>query len=286
MEIKSGNNRRQFIQKTSVGLFGLVLSEGLFGQTQNNINADNKVINSRYPAIDEELTKSIVGAAHFDLEKVKKLVIERPELAKASWDWGFGDFETAIGACSHTGRRDIAEFLISYGAIPDIFTFAMLGMLSSVKEVVESFPGIQSRRGPHGITLWKHVQTRLAVKDIAPNDLANVKSVADYLEKLGGSNIPATSVKMTESDKNIFLGNYKFGEGETDIFSVEPSKSFPDYIRITRKGLPGNMLLKIDENTFSPTGAPSVKIIFKIVENQAVSFTIHEPTPIVTAVKI
>ncbi|MBK9109101.1 MAG: hypothetical protein IPM92_12235 [Saprospiraceae bacterium] len=205
MANKSENNRRQFIQKASIGLFGLALSENLFGQTQNTFNADNKIINNRYPAIDEELTYAIVNASHFDFEKVKKLVTKRPELANATWDWGFGDFETAIGACSHTGRRDIAEFLISHVAKPDIFTFAMLGMLSSVKELIKIFPGIQSHRGPHGITLWKHVQTRLANKDITSKDKANVQKVANYLEKLGNSNVLADSIEMTENDKIIFL---------------------------------------------------------------------------------
>lgn len=286
MENKSENNRRQFIQMASIGLFGLTLNESLFGQTQNTFNADNKISNSRYPAIDEELTYSIVSASHFDIEKVKALVIKRPESAKASWDWGFGDFESAIGACSHTGRRDIAEFLISYGARPDIFTFAMLGMLGSVKELIETFPGIQSRRGPHGITLWKHVQTRLANKDITNNDKANVQKVADYLEKLGNANILADSHEMTENDKKIFLGDYKFGEAPNDIFTVESSKSMPNYIRIVRKGMQGNMLLKIAENTFSPTGAPSVKIIFEVKDNKVISLTIYEPDPIITAIKI
>lgn len=70
----------------------------------------------RYPAIEDAWVYSVVNSAHFDMDNVKTMVIKRPELANASWDWGFGDFETAIGACSHTGRRDIAEFLMSYGA--------------------------------------------------------------------------------------------------------------------------------------------------------------------------
>jgi hypothetical protein len=285
MNIKSENNRRQFIQKVSIGLFGLTLSENLFGQNKKIVNTKNKIIYDRYPAIDEELTYNVVSASHFDFEKVKELVTKRPELAKASWDWGFGDFETALGACSHTGRRDIAEFLISYGARPDIFTFAMLGMLESVKEIMKTFPGIQTIKGPHGITLWKHVQTRLAHKDITKGDKANVQKVADYLEKLGNANILAESIEMTENDKKIFLGDYKFGEAENDIFTIENSKSMPNYIRIVRKGMPGNMLLKTDENTFSPTGAPSVKIKFDVKDNKVNSLTIYEPEPIITAIK-
>jgi len=43
---------------------------------------------------------------------------------------------------------------------------------------------------------------------------------------------------------------------------------------------------KVDENTFSPAGAPSVKIIFKITNDKAVSLTVHEPEPLVTAVRV
>ena len=36
-----------------------------------------------------------------------------PALARASWDWGYGDWETPIDAASHVGNRAIAEFLIA-----------------------------------------------------------------------------------------------------------------------------------------------------------------------------
>lgn len=59
----------------------------------------------------DEYSYCVVSAAHSDLDKVKDLVGKRPELANAAWDWGFGDYETAIGAASHMGRRDITEGL-------------------------------------------------------------------------------------------------------------------------------------------------------------------------------
>lgn len=280
------NNRRQFVKKASMRLFGLCFIENVLEQTQKFVIPNNKIINADYPAIDNELTYGVVNAAHFDLEKVKSLVTNRPELANATWDWGFGDFETAIGACSHTGRRDIAEFLMSYGARPDIFTFAMLGKLNSLKEIIETIPGIQIHRGPHGITLLKHAQNRLANKDINGEDKSNIAKVIKYLDKLGNANEGALSLALTSEDKNLFLGDYKYGESETETFNVGPYSLDPsNFIRITRKGLPGRLLHKIGENTFSPTGAPSVKIIFEIKEKQVVSFTIYEPDPIVKAMK-
>ena len=59
--------------------------------------------------------------SHNDIKRVRELVERQPALARASLDWGFGDWETAIDAASHVGRRDIAEFLIANGARPTIF---------------------------------------------------------------------------------------------------------------------------------------------------------------------
>lgn len=279
--------RRQFIASSSLSLFGVSAFNGIAkGEVAFLPDQENKLY-YRYPAIRDEESYGVVNAAHFDLAKVKELVTNRPELACASWDWGFGDYESAIGACSHTGRRDIAEFLMNKGARPDIFTFAMLGMLASVKEIIETFPGIQSNRGPHGITLLKHAQNRLASRDIGPLDKANVGKVIDYLEKLGNANVGATSLSLTTEDKTIFPGDYKFGDGETDLFNVGPYSLDPaNFIRITRKGLPGRLLHKIGDNTFSPTGAPSVKIEFQITDGKAVSLTIVEHMLSIEAVKI
>ncbi len=241
----------------------------------------------RYPAIEDAWVYSVVNYAHFDMDNVKTMVIKRPELANASWDWGFGDFETAIGACSHTGRRDIAEFLMSYGARPDIFTFAMMGMLSSLREMIETVPGIQRHRGPHGITILKHARNRLSSKDISAKDKENVLKVIKYLETLGDADEGAISLTLTKEDKTIFSGDYKFGEGATETFNVGPYSLDPaNFIRITRKGMPGRLLHKIGEHTFSPTGAPSVRIIFEMKEHQVHSLTIYEPEPVLRAIKI
>jgi hypothetical protein len=58
--------------------------------------------------------------------EVRRLVERQPSLARSSWDWGFGDWETPLGAASHMGRRDIAEVLLARGARPTIFSAAMM----------------------------------------------------------------------------------------------------------------------------------------------------------------
>ena len=43
-----------------------------------------------------------------------------PALLNATWDWGAGDFETALGAASHMGNRESAGVLLARGARLDL----------------------------------------------------------------------------------------------------------------------------------------------------------------------
>lgn len=282
--------RRYMIRNTALGLFGLthfdhVSASRLISHSIPFLHDES--LYYRYPAIHDNHSYGVVLAAHSDINKVKELVSIRPELAGAAWDWGYGDYETALGAASHTGRRDIAEYLMSEGARPDIFTFAMMGMLSSLQEIIETIPGIQSHRGPHGITLLKHALNRLANKDITTEDKNRVSKVVSYLEGLGNANIGATSLPLTKEDKKILAGDYRFGAGDTEVFSIGPLSMDPEhFLRITRKGLPGRLMHKIGDYTFSPTGASSVKIVFEVIDDVARSLTIHEPDPLVIATRV
>ena len=103
---------------------------------------DDNSISPLYPSEDFAIIREVVGAAHARFERVQELVNAKPELAKATWDWGFGDVESALGAAAHMGRKDIADFLIGHGARPDIYTFAMLGKLNAVKGMIEDMPSI------------------------------------------------------------------------------------------------------------------------------------------------
>ncbi|MFI5129902.1 MAG: hypothetical protein ACHQFX_07935 [Chitinophagales bacterium] len=281
------HQRRRFIKSSAFGLIGITAFG--YSSAQNSIN---NVINTgageslfyRYPAVNDNMASGIVGASHGNFDKVKELVGKRPELAGASWDWGFGDWETAIGAASHVGRRDIAEYLISNGARPDIFTYTMMGMLKSVQEIIETVPGIQSHTGPHGITLLQHAKNRLEDKNISESDRANVNKVISYLQGLGNADVKPKSLEVTEEEKKKYAGEYRFGDGAEEIFVVDVHRL--GFVQVGRKGYSGRKLNKVDENTFSPAGAASVKIIFKLKDDKAVSLSVHEPEPLVTAVRI
>lgn len=126
------------------------------------------------PALEASLVQEFVGNAHGDLDRVQELLAQEPALINATWDWGGGDFETALGAASHMGRRDIAEFLLSKGARLDLFAAAMLGKLEVVKAALTAFPDAIYASGPHGIPLIAH----------ATAGGEEAKAVLDYLESL------------------------------------------------------------------------------------------------------
>lgn len=112
----------------------------------------------RPPALLLEAVQEFVAKAHGDLERVKEMLAQEPSLVNAAWDWGGGDWETALGAAAHMGRRDIAEFLLDHGARLDIFAAAMLGRLEIVKAMIEAFPSMRAASGPHGIPLIAHAK--------------------------------------------------------------------------------------------------------------------------------
>lgn len=108
--------------------------------------------------IEATLVQEFVANSHGNFDRVKELLAQEPALVNAAWDWGGGDWETGLGAASHVGRRDIAEFLLAHGARIDIFAAAMLGDLASVRALITAFPNIVNSPGPHGIPLIVHAQ--------------------------------------------------------------------------------------------------------------------------------
>jgi len=126
------------------------------------------------PALDLSLVEEIVRVAHADLDRTKELLAQEPGLVNATWDWGGGDFETALGAAAHMGRSDIANFLLEHGARLDIFAAAMLGKLEIVKAALTAYPDAIKTSGPHGIRLIAHAQA----------GGEDAKAVLEYLQSL------------------------------------------------------------------------------------------------------
>ena len=62
------------------------------------------------PPLDKELVDAFVLKAHGDIDAVKAMLEREPTLVNCARDWGGGDWETGLGAASHVGNREIAEF--------------------------------------------------------------------------------------------------------------------------------------------------------------------------------
>jgi hypothetical protein len=137
---------------------GIVLcSSPLLAASQQSA-ASPPPVPKRPPALAPDLVRDFVQKAHADLAGTRQLLADHPALLNATWDWGGGDFEAAIGGAGHMGNREIAEFLISQGARFDIFVAAMLGKLEMVRAAVTTWPDVVHSKGPHGIPLLRHAR--------------------------------------------------------------------------------------------------------------------------------
>jgi len=232
-------------------------------------------VHSEFPAQNPELVREMVGVSHGNIARVHTLLEFHPALAKATWDWGFGDWETALGAASHTGNREIALVLIANGARPDLFTFAMFGQLDVVKAYVSASPGIQRIKGPHGLTLHHHARVG------GPESSA----VLEYLETLGDANLTQTSEPLTQDEKEMYVGEYSFGDGPSDKLSINLDKN--GFLGIKR--LPAGTsraMLYLGNHEFHPTGAPAVRIHFDVRGGSALGLNIIDGGPLVTAARL
>jgi ankyrin repeat protein len=165
-------SRKRFLSVVSLGGTAAFLS------FRANIHAQSPSppqIAPNSPPLDKELVKEFVIKGHADLAGTKALLEREPGLLNACWDWGGGDFETALEGAGHMGNKDIANFLLSKGARMNIFCAAMLGHLEVVKAILSAHPDLKTSKGPHGLQLLHHATK--GGPDAAP--------VLEYLKSIG-----------------------------------------------------------------------------------------------------
>ncbi len=289
MQYSSNYNRRTLIKSGIFGLMAAALPNVVFasrGAYETDTNFTKDGLFHRYPSIDDAVVSEVVGASHFNFDRVKELVGKRPELARATWDWAFGDWETALGAASHVGRRDIAHFLMDNGARPDIFTYAMLGHYETVKSMIEATPGIESIDGPHGISLLRHAKAGLRDNyglTLTEEQKANSNQLITYLEELGTADKKVVNLEMSKEEKEAYLGDYMYGTGETDGFSVK--LNMREDLSLGKLGKFGGALYQKAPNVFTYNGIHSVEIHFKEEDGQIRELTVVEPDFTIRAVK-
>jgi hypothetical protein len=159
-ETDAAVSRKKFLR------YGLVVTAAALGGTRLFAQAPASSVSpgappaapDRGPQIESGLVKQFVIAGPSNLDKVKEMLAVQPALINATWDWGGGDFETALGGASHMGRPDIARFLLENNARMDLFAAAMLGRLEIIKAAAAAFPNILRVPGPHKIPLIAHAE--------------------------------------------------------------------------------------------------------------------------------
>jgi hypothetical protein len=235
--------------------------------------APGSPVDESFPSLHPSLVKDVVGLSHSSLPRVKELVQQHAALAKASWDWGYGDHETALGAASHVGQRAIAEFLLENGAPPTLFSATMLGQLDVVKAFMAATPGLARLRGPHSLSLMVHARAG------GPH----ASAVVSYLESLGDAALPLTDEALSSDERGMLNGRYAFGDRDRDSFTITTT---PTQVSIVRTGATARNLRHLGRLEFCPPGAPAVRIRFERDGATIVAFTVSDPDVVVRATRV
>lgn len=284
-------DRRHFFGASSSVLFGLA-SAGLVSQTSLNAapqtapNASPQTapnppgfagtvdasVAGAFPLHPPAVVRDMVVASHGNVSRVKELLERWPTLSRAAVDWGYGDWEDALGAASHVGNRQIAELLLSAGARPTIFSAAMLGHLEVVRAFITASPGIAATHGPHSITLLSHAKAGGAA----------AAAVVEFLSGLADADRKPPSRPITLDDLRRLTGSYIFGSRASDRLIVEEARGI---LTIARSGLSPRNLTHVGDRAFYPAGATTVRVRF--AERGATSIvSVHDPDLVVIAERV
>ena len=255
-------SRRQFLGATAIAL---PISHVSAFQQEGGTTAP-AVVDS-FPQNPPDMVREAVAVSHGNVKRIRELVDAHPALARAAYDWGFGDWEDCLGAASHVGNREIAEYLISKGARPTIFSATMLGQLDAVKAFVAAQPGVQRIPGPHSIPLLAHAKAGGAA----------AAAVYSYLESLGDAGGPKVE-PISDEEKAALAGTYVFGRGATERIDITVDKGA---LMFQRTGMPfGRGLFHLGNRVFHPAGASAVRVQFS-----ATALTVRDGEISLTATK-
>ena len=268
-------SRRSFVRLTS-GLSALGVSASAMKAWGQSPPVPPTSPTDAFPAQNPALVREVVGVSHRDLKRVQELCERHPALARAGIDWGFGDWEACIDAASHTGNKAIADFLLTNGARPTIFSAAMMGQLDVVKAFIAARPGVQRNLGPHGLTLMWHA--RQGGPDAA--------AVVQYLTAVGDADVQPTTLPLEARERDALVGKYTYGSGPRDYFTVEVRRDMQgrDQLQIERPGGPTRQnLYHVGDLVFFPTGVPNAKIAFARAGSRITQLTVADPEVMLTA---
>ena len=235
-------SRRLFMAATPAALAGIA-----HAQPAESVIADAP--DDLYPTTPADRASAFVGACHAQIDRVRDMLAEDAGLAKACWDWGFGDWESAIGACSHTGRLDIIELLIAHGARPTVFTLATLDRVDAIRDLLENVPDLETVEGPHSIALLRHARAGKAFR------------VLEYLAERGVVDTDPFAIEKAKAEP--YFGSYAWGTNERDRFEVGWFER-GSCLSIKRPGHNSRNLIPLGDSAFSPAGARHVRMQFDV----------------------
>lgn len=98
---------------------------------------------------EQKRIDEFVMAAHGEVEKVKAMLSEDPDLLNANATWN----ETALMAACQMALTPLVEHLLELGAPMDIFAASALGQTAQVAVLLDQSPELIHARGAHGIPL-------------------------------------------------------------------------------------------------------------------------------------
>ena len=126
------------------------------------------------------------------------------------------------------------------------------------------------------ITLLQHAKNRLRRKDsMEAKDIANLEAMLSYLEGLGDADVRPAGLEMSDQEKESYVGEFRFGEGDRDVFVVK--LNMRKMMSIARKGDFGRGMYRIKDHTFGLESAPSVKVKFAHKEGKVSMLELMEP---------
>jgi len=264
-------SRRGFVSASALAA-PVMMGLRPFPSNQNQTTSAENSPGPTFPTQAPELAREMVGASHGNIARVKELLARHQTLARASWDWGFGDWEDALGAASHVGNREIAELLIANGARPTLFSAAMLGQLDVVRAFITASPGVEVTPGAHGITLMRH----------AAAGGAQALPVVEYLKTVPGADAPPASQPILPEALAALAGTYVFGAAADERVVIAQTRVALTFLRV---GGSARNLVHRGDREFFPVGAPKVRIQFRDSPG-ALTVTVHDPDLVIEARRV
>ncbi|MEO6456579.1 MAG: hypothetical protein ABIN97_21060 [Ginsengibacter sp.] len=145
-------NRKKFLLNSAAGATALLI------HPFQSFSKDYSDIEPYKTELVKEFVVAGHGAKEGDFDKVKSMLNDYPNMVFSKYDWGNGDFESAIEGAGHLGKKEIAEYLIDAGSRVTLFVLCMLGKTNLVKPVLEEYPKLVFAKGPHGFTMLHHAK--------------------------------------------------------------------------------------------------------------------------------